>query len=222
MAWNKAWDKIFQEREWGEYPAESLIRFIAKNFYQADRPKIRILEIGCGPGGNIWYLSREGFDVYGIDGSPMAIKKAKLRLRQEGLRADFKIRDIVDLPYQDNYFDAVIDVECLYSNSKKDAEKILRALNRILKKGGLFFSRTFAKGTYIGNSQKKVDDSEYINISDGPLAGECLVRLMDNKQVKSLYGKNFNIISIDKLEYTFGDELIKINELIVICKKENL
>lgn len=221
MAWNRAWEKIFQEKEWGKYPAESLIRFIAKNFYQTDRGKVRILEIGCGPGGNIWYLGREGFDVYGMDGSPTAIKKAKLRMCQEGLRADLKTGDIINLPYQNNYFDAVIDVECLYSNSREDAESILRAVNRVLKKRGIFFSRTFAKGTYIGKSRKKVGDSEYTHISDGPLAGECLVRLMDNKQARALYGRFFKVVSIDKLESTLNGGSIKVSELIVVCKKKD-
>lgn len=221
MAWNKVWEKIFQEKEWGKYPAESLIRFIAKNFYQANRDTVKILEIGCGPGGNIWYLAREGFDAYGIDGSPTAIKKAKLRMRQEGVRADFRIGDIVNLPYQNNYFDSVIDAECLYSNSREDVERILNGICRILKPDGLFYSRTFAKGTYIGNSRKKVGDLEYINISDGPLAGKCLVRLMGDKHIKALYGKFFKIVSIDKLEFTINNCSIKISEFIVICKKKD-
>ncbi|EDP6584064.1 class I SAM-dependent methyltransferase, partial [Campylobacter jejuni] len=27
------WENIFSQKEWGKYPSENLIRFIAKNFY---------------------------------------------------------------------------------------------------------------------------------------------------------------------------------------------
>jgi hypothetical protein len=33
--WDKGWDKIFSTAEWGKYPGEELIRFIARNFYAA-------------------------------------------------------------------------------------------------------------------------------------------------------------------------------------------
>jgi len=32
MVWDKIWDKVFTEHEWGRYPAENLIRFIANNY----------------------------------------------------------------------------------------------------------------------------------------------------------------------------------------------
>ena len=68
--WDKGWDKIFSTQEWGKYPGEELIRFIARNFYAApNRKDIRILEVGCGTGANLWFLAKEGFNAFGIDGS---------------------------------------------------------------------------------------------------------------------------------------------------------
>ena len=84
MSWDRTWEKVFKENEWGKYPDENFIRFLARNFYKKDRKNIRILEIGCGPGANIWYMAREGFDVYGIDGSSIAIERARTRLKTEG------------------------------------------------------------------------------------------------------------------------------------------
>lgn len=39
-SWDSVWEKIFQEQEWGKYPGESLIQFIARNFYKMDRKNI--------------------------------------------------------------------------------------------------------------------------------------------------------------------------------------
>ena len=54
--WDKGWDKLFSNNEWGKYPGEELIRFIARNYYGvSDRSKVNILEVGCGVGANLWY-----------------------------------------------------------------------------------------------------------------------------------------------------------------------
>ena len=63
-----------------KYPNEELCRFIGRNFNvlnKSQRKKIKILEVGCGPGGNLWMLAYEGFDVYGLDISVTSIKLAK-------------------------------------------------------------------------------------------------------------------------------------------------
>jgi len=47
MVWDKTWDNVFLKKEWGKYPPEELIRFIARNFYEVkNRKKVRILDMG--------------------------------------------------------------------------------------------------------------------------------------------------------------------------------
>ena len=138
MSWDSIWDKIFAENEWGKYPSENLIQFIARNYYKSQRDKINILEIGCGPGANIWYLSREGFKAFGIDGSKIAISKAINRIKKEGLTAELEVGDVEKLPYDNNYFDTVIDNECLFANTYKSSEKINSEIKRVMKVGGFF------------------------------------------------------------------------------------
>ena len=41
--------------------------------------KGKVLDIGCGVGRHSLYLQKKGFDVLGIDNSPLAIKVSKLR-----------------------------------------------------------------------------------------------------------------------------------------------
>src|SRR5438105_645758 len=83
-SWDPVWEDIFKSQPWGRYPGEDLIRFVARNFYKApSRSSVRILEVGCGPGANLWYMAREGFSVFGIDGAPTALELARLRLDRE-------------------------------------------------------------------------------------------------------------------------------------------
>lgn len=219
MSWDNSWEDVFKEQEWGKYPAEGLIRFTARNFYQRQRDKVKILEVGCGTGANIWYFAREGFDVYGVDGSKTAIKRAKQRIKEEGLKAKLATLDIERLPYPDAHFDAVIDNECLTHNSTKDTKIILGQIKRVLKKNGLFYSRTFTNKMYIGRSQTKLGNLEFTNVSDGHFAVIRFIRLTSRAGIRKLYAKLFNVISVDKLEYTNNNGSWKVNEWIIICQK---
>jgi len=219
VAWDNIWEEVFKKQEWGKYPGESLIRFVARRFYKKDRKNTKILEIGCGPGANIWYMSREGFDVYGMDASETAINRAKTRLEGEGLKAHLQVGDVIRLPYEQAFFDAVIDVECLCANNITDAEMILKEIKRILKNDGLFYSRTFTEDMYVGKTNTELGQLEYNDVSDGPLSGKGFVRLINMEGIGNLYGKYFNIKSVDKLEYTSNNGNVRISEWVIICQK---
>ncbi|MBU6430483.1 MAG: methyltransferase domain-containing protein, partial [Cyanobacteria bacterium REEB65] len=144
-SWDPTWEKVFQGQAWGAYPGENVVRFVARNFYGKRRDRVKILEVGCGPGANLWYLAREGFGTYGIDASPTAVRLAQERMAADGLGADVRQGDIVNLPWPDRSFDAIIDVECLYANDRRATEVILREIRRVLLPGGLLFSQTLSR-----------------------------------------------------------------------------
>ena len=218
-SWDPIWETVFKDQEWGKYPGENLIQFIGRNFYEKDRKNVSLLEIGCGPGANVWFMAREGFDVIGIDGSNTAINKAKERLQNENLNAHFIVGDIIKLPFENQKFDAIIDNECLYSNNEQNTILILSEIDRVLKKDGLFYSRSFSTQMYIGEKLNN-DTFEFSDITVGPLSGKGFVRLINEQKIRTLYSIFFNIRSIDKLEYTQYNGTQKISEYIIICQKK--
>src|SRR4051794_13543876 len=114
--WDPAWERLFSSRAWGRYPAEPVIRALARAFPDRSRPP-RALDLGCGPGANTWFLAREGFRTSGIDGSAAAIAQNRARLASEGLEADLRTGDFtVELPWPAASFDAVVDAAALYAN----------------------------------------------------------------------------------------------------------
>src|SRR5437870_5509590 len=119
-SWDPQWEQVFQSREWGKYRPEELIRFIARNYHDvAARRKAKLTEVGCGTGSNVWFMAREGFTVFGLDGSPTAISKISQRLKTDGLDAQLTVADIAAIGQQFSgpaQFDAVIDVCCLQCN----------------------------------------------------------------------------------------------------------
>ena len=218
-SWDPVWDRVFSENAWGKYPAENLIRFVARNFYRAKRAEVRILEVGCGTGANLWYCSREGFDAYGIDGSAIAIEQAAERMRMEGCRATLRVGDIVNLPYAPEMFDAVLDVECVYCNNIQNTRRIFKEISRVLKPKGKFFSRTFSDQQFIGSDYEVLGPNEYTKIKEGPLAGKGFVRLTSVEGAHSLYGESFDLISVDRQDLTLNNRTEVISELIVVAEK---
>ena len=136
----------------------------------------------------------------------------------ENLKADLIVGDIIELPYQNSFFDAVIDNECLYSNSWKHTDIILQRIKRVMKTNGLFFSRSFSTDMYIGNAPD-IGRFEYKEAIDGVIANTGFLRLMDRQAIYDLYGKHFNIVSIDKMDYTRNNGKFTVSEWIIVCKK---
>ncbi len=220
MSWDNVWEEVFQKNAWGKYPDESFVRFVARNFYRVTpRLSVKILEVGCGPGANIWFMAREGFDAYGIDGSATAIAQAGQYLADEELKANLTVGDIIRLPYADQQFDAVADNACLCHNAAVHMPQILTEIHRVLKPGGLFYSRTFTDRIYMGERNSQVGHLEYTNVSDGPFGGRGFIRLMAKKDIEAMYGSMFKIISIDRREYTQENERMNISEWIINAQK---
>jgi 2-polyprenyl-3-methyl-5-hydroxy-6-metoxy-1,4-benzoquinol methylase len=97
-------------RQLNRYPYHAVVSFVFRSFGNvADRSSVRLLELGCGAGNNLWFAAREGFDVAGIDGSVTAIGFAKERFAQDELRGDLRVGCFSALPWEDDSFDAVID-----------------------------------------------------------------------------------------------------------------
>ncbi|MEM7355794.1 MAG: class I SAM-dependent methyltransferase [Acidobacteriota bacterium] len=214
MSWDPIWEETFANREWGRYPPEELIRFVARHFYSAaERHQVRILEIGCGPGANIWYLAREGFDAYGIDGSPTAIGKAQAYLQSEGLKGHLTVGDVSDLKqiYSESHFDAVVDVGCLVCNSLSEIASILDQAKAALKPGGRIFSMVLGAGTWGDGLGRQVEPGTFVDITEGPLVGKGLCHFFSVEEIDTLFGERFGDLQVDYIHRSCADrdQLIK-------------
>lgn len=218
-SWDPVWEDIFSSRPWGKYPPEELVRFIARNFYKVpDRSEVRILDLGCGPGACSWYVAREGFSVFGIDGSLTAIRQAQERLSGEGLKGDFRVGDLVELPWPDRYFDGVIDVEALSSNTLVASQRIVTEVYRVLKPGGRFFSMTFKDGCWGDGLGQRIEPHTFTDISEGPCAGMGVTRFSPESEVRQLYGL-FNDLKLEYRARSVDDMAHVVAEWVITCRK---
>jgi cyclopropane fatty-acyl-phospholipid synthase-like methyltransferase len=133
------WEKKYKEmgfKSQREYPNESLIAFTKGNLTKGDK----VLELGCGSGANMWFMAKEGFDAYGVDFSETGIDYCRKMLKKWNVQGKTKVGDMKKLDYDDNFFDAVVDVVSMQHLTFSEHLVCLKEVLRCLKDGGKFFS----------------------------------------------------------------------------------
>lgn len=217
--WDPVWEEIFQQEEWGKYPSEYVIRFVARTFYRArDRRSVRLLDLGCGPGACTWYMAREGFSVAGIDGSATAVKRAGDRLAAEHLTADLRVGDYTLLPWADAEFDGVVDNVTLCCNPFAACKRAVAEVARVLKPGGVFLSSNFTDRSWGYGCGRQVEPGGFVDITEGGLRGRGFALFMNRAQVDELYG-GFAQRSVERLSWTTGGMTHETELWIVTCQK---
>jgi ubiquinone/menaquinone biosynthesis C-methylase UbiE len=127
------------------YPNEEFLRFLGTHYFPLTherRKSVRILEVGCGSGANLWMIAREGFDAYGLDISKSGLSLCRKTLEHWNVTAALKHGDMTRLDYPDNYFDVVADVFSSYCLIERDFRKFLHGACRVIKPGGRLFLYT--------------------------------------------------------------------------------
>ncbi len=119
---------------------ESKYRNIALRKLKAQRGE-KILEIGFGTGECLLALVKSVGTVgrvYGIDISEGMINITYSKIRKVGLheRVDLKCRDAVNLPYENNFFDAVFMSFTLELFDTPEIPTLLKECYRVLRNGG--------------------------------------------------------------------------------------
>ena len=161
------------------YPNEEFCRFMGRHFFGEHlerRRAIRILEVGCGSGANLWMIAREGFAAYGLDVSAEAVNLCRRMLEHYDTSADLRVGDITKTGYPAEHFDAVVDVFSSYCLDSSSHDAFLGEVVRIVRPGGRFFSYTPSKASDAFKNpgqSRKIDEStlDGIHRPDSPYYG---------------------------------------------------
>jgi SAM-dependent methyltransferase len=99
------------------------------------------LEIGAGTGTNAIWMAERGFDVLGVDVSPLAVERANAKMEGHALRCRFAACDFLAAPAPAVPFQFVFDRGCFHVFDEPDerrrfAEQVADALGP----GGLWLS----------------------------------------------------------------------------------
>ena len=117
-------------------PNRACIQLYHRTATQVDLSGKRVLEVGCGHGGGASYLMRtlHPASYTGLDLNPAAIAFCRKRHHLPGL--DFVQGNAEDLPFADQSFDAVINIES--ANNYPRFRRFLAEVARVLRPGGHF------------------------------------------------------------------------------------
>lgn len=114
----------------------------------------KVLDAGCGDGVLSIMLAQKGAVVTGTDISEPNIAAAKKYAEKVGLKIDFKVADIENLPFLDNEFDIVVSSHVL--EHIPDFDKGFHEIMRVTKKRAVVAIPTVLNGcsfVQIGGSQ---------------------------------------------------------------------
>ncbi len=99
----------------------------------------RILDLGCGDGRHLVYFARLGYQMYGQDISPTALKLAQAWLAGESLSADLAAGDMTRVLWPDSAFDAVLCVQVINHHRIREIRRTIEDIRRSLRNGGFLF-----------------------------------------------------------------------------------
>ncbi len=182
--------------------------------------KLKVLDVGCGPGIVSMQLADLGHDVTSVDFSERMLEFARQNAADNGLSIDFRHGDAMSLEFEDDSFDAVVSDYMLWT--VPDPEKAISEWFRVLKPGhvlactdGDWFhdelstpfrnrvSEHFVRKDHKGMERCESSDSSLDHLwSAGAVrprddvrmledAGFRDVRVIENVQKKVLHGKRY-------------------------------
>jgi cyclopropane fatty-acyl-phospholipid synthase-like methyltransferase len=119
-----------------------------------------VLDIGCGTGEHALFFAHEGYDVWGIDSSPMAIQKAREKAAGRGLPVHFCVLNALDLSRLTRKFDTTTDSGLFHTLSDEDRPLFVNNLAAILSPGGNYFMLCFSDLEPAGYGPRRITRRE--------------------------------------------------------------
>jgi len=120
---------------------------ILQNIVKTEKIKpCKVIELGCGTGNYVIYLSSKDFDATGVDISKTAIEIAINSASKKGINCNFISSDVLgDMAEVQDTFDFAYDWELLHHIFSQDREKYINNVHRLLNPEGMYLSVCFSE-----------------------------------------------------------------------------
>lgn len=204
MSQQSVWEKEYKNPKMITNSDEPAVAF--KDFVKWLRRKekfefenAKVLDLGSGTGKNAFYLAERGSSVSGIEISKEAVKISKKRGEKYSNLTKFTEGDFGKaLPFEEDYFDLVLDVTSSNSLNEKERSVYLKEVGRVLKSGGYMFVRALCK-----DGDKNAQN--LLKLSPGKEKDTYFMedlglteRVFSRGDFENMYSKDFDILSLEK------------------------
>ena len=194
------WNEILKRQDYNsEEPDKLVVQFTE---FLRNKHARHVLDLGCGAGRHVIYLTKQGFETHGIDISEAGLKQAKNRLKTEKLNAALIKCDMKTLPYISHCFDAIISLYTIYHNTKEGIKTTITETHRILKQNGTIVLNFQSKRSGKYGKGTKMEENTFTQ-ENGPEKG-IIHHFVDETEIHELL-ENFKILELQSEEHEIWD-----------------
>lgn len=167
------------------------------------------LELGCGMGANIPFFIAEGYEYYGLDGSPTAIQFNSEKFPE--IKENIKLCNFTaEIPF-DKKFDLIFDRASVTHNSSENIKICIELIEKKINPNGYFigidwFSKShddyIKSKNSINGTIEKIDSIQF--------SGVGKIHFFDPKEISSIFNENnFSIVKMEEklIKQTIGNDI---------------
>ncbi len=199
MTKNKAWDWEKVEDDFWHEPSEDIYYFVHR---WKEKGFKNILDLGCGMGRHCILFAENGFNVTGFDLSEYGLNVLKKKAEKKNVIVNAVQGDVVDLPFRNHSFDAILAYHSVYHVDSTGMEKVISNIKSVLKPGGEVYITLISKHTYSYTADTSIVVDENVRLKEEQ-EGTFLPHFYVNYQDILKLFKDFEIIRIRQIEDIF-------------------
>ena len=228
MSFDNIWEKeiYLQGKHVNRYPQGEFVSifFRALKFLDNSKDTV-ILELGSGTGNNLAFMSELGFNVYGVDGSKTACELSENFLNSKCLNAKIFNAEFGKLPFENNFFDMIVDRESTYCGTIDDIIKWWDDASRVLKRGGVIISFMYSDDNYWCKKAEidqsiatKIHKNTFNNFNIGTFKNTGIINFASYEEILNIFKfvdfklinkhSNETIKSSDNSDYSYKEWII--------------
>ena len=196
--WNEAWKRVSKPHK--ELPKLPYIHEVTRKLKKYQVKKV--LDLGCGSGWLSIFISKYGFDVTGIDIAKPAIDLGKTWAQEDNAKVNFLIGDLLNLPFQEGSFDAIVCNSVLEHFRFDQAKILFEKIHNILTEKGFLFGCFDKVGSGKGEYFELTDTT---HVYTDEMRKGMMLRSYSDQELRELLS-SFDILSFDKNNY--GSRLV--------------
>jgi len=208
------WNEIYSNGTIHSTPSKELTLIVET---LQEKNVIHTLDAGCGTGRHAKYLAQQGFISHGIDISSTAIEEAKETAQD--LNVNYKVGELIKLPYQDNSMDFIIANQSLQYASDEDVKKSITELDRVLKPNKPVLIRVSSdKHVFNGATPNEIYGFSHIGFS---IKEGLPVHFFSESELRE-YFKSYNIERLEHITHTIDHDKISVplSEWVLLADKK--